>query len=157
MSKPPIILALLGLWELSTSHIPMNYRPNLFLAPQTPHPNVLTPISQIQHMEVWGSLTCDPGVPSRNTASQCKGNPMHLTRSSWCCYCSAGPTQCSSYETVLYSLHRQPGRCHWIINLAVQAVDGHEGRLSWSKFKQNYIHVKNENETNLNLSPSVET
>ena len=128
----------------------------------TPHPNILTPISQIQLMEVWLALTCDPGVPNRNTSShKCKGKvtTMHLTWSSWCCYCCAGPTHCSLDETGLHSLHRQPRPCHWILNLAEHAVDGSEGRLSLIKFfKRNFIQqVKNENEANLNVSPSVET
>ena len=63
-----------------------------------------------------------------------KVTTMHLTRSSWCCICSARSTHCSSYETGLHSLHRQPKQCHWILNLAAQAVDVHEGRLSRSKF-----------------------
>ena len=63
-----------------------------------------------------------------------KVTTMHLTMSSWCCYCSARPTHCSSYETGLHPLHRQPWRCHWILNLAAQAMDGHEGCLSRSKF-----------------------
>ena len=38
-------------------------------------------------------------------------------------------------------------------NLAAQAMDGHEGRLSRSNLKKNYIQqVKNGNEANLNLS-----
>ena len=67
-------------------------------------------------------------------SSREKVTTMHLPRSAWCCYCSAGPTHCSSYETGLHSLHRQPGRCHWILFLAAQAMDGHEGRSSMRKF-----------------------
>ena len=75
-----------------------------------------------------------------------KVTTMHLTRSSWCCICSARSTHCSSYETGLHSLHRQPKQCHWIVNLVAQAVDVHEGRLSRSKYLKKEM-----------LSPSVET
>ena len=71
-----------------------------------------------------------------------KVTTMHLSKwmSSWWCYCSVRRTHCSSYDVGLHSLHKQPWRCHWILNLAAQAMDGHEGRLSRSKlYKKNFI------------------
>ena len=73
------------------------------------------------------------GILHHRSANE-KVTTMHLTMSSWCCYCSARPTHCSSYEIGLHSLPSQPWRCHWILNLTAQAMDGHEGRLSRSKF-----------------------
>ena len=70
VSKLPIILALLGLWRLSTSHIPIIYLPNpTRFGSSHPTSKYCDSISQIQQMEVSLALTCDPGVPNRNTSS----------------------------------------------------------------------------------------
>ena len=110
------------------------------LAPHIPHPNILTPhITNPANGGFVGSHMWSRCTKQEYFITEVQGKKvttMHLTKwmSSWCCYCSARPTHCSSYETGLHSLHRHAWRCHWILNLAAQAMDGHEGRSSQSKF-----------------------
>ena len=137
VSKPPTILALLGLWGLSTSHIPVIYLQNpTHFGPSHPTSKYFDPYHKSNKWRFgWLSHVIQgykTGIFHHISARE-RVATMHITRSSWCCYCSARPTHCSNYETGLHSLHRQPGRCHWILSLAAQSVDGHEGSLSRSK------------------------
>ena len=82
-------------------------------------------------MEVWLAITCDPGVTNMNTSSQkCKGKSNnHVSTNVFLVLSLQRWT-----NTLFHFLHRQPGRCHWILILTVQAMNGHEGRSSMSKF-----------------------
>ena len=110
-------------WVLNITHLNNLPTKSHTFWPLTPHMQILTPYHKSNKWRFgWLSHVIQgyqTGILHHRSARE-KVTTMHLSRHSWCCYCSARPTLCSSYETELHSLHRQPGRCHWILNLSAQ-------------------------------------